>query len=86
MSVREANRYIKEGQFAPGSMLPKIQAALKFVEQSKPSSKLIITSIDKAKDALNGLTGTSIRKWEKEAQFKSSFLIYFTYYPNLKFM
>ena len=69
MSVREANRYIKEGQFAPGSMLPKIQAALKFVEQSKPSSKLIITSIDKAKDALNGLTGTSIRKWEKEAQF-----------------
>ena len=31
MSVREANRYISEGQFAPGSMLPKIQAALKFV-------------------------------------------------------
>lgn len=62
MTVEEARVHIAEGQFAPGSMLPKIQAALKFVETSKADSQLLITSIDRAADALMGLTGTMIRK------------------------
>ncbi len=59
LSVAEAKRYIGEGQFAPGSMLPKIEAALKFVE-SKPGRKAIITSLDKAVEALNGKAGTTL--------------------------
>ena len=51
MTLAEAEQYIKEGQFAPGSMLPKVQAAMKFV-QKNPSKKAIITSLDKAVDAL----------------------------------
>lgn len=59
MTLAEAEQYIKEGQFAPGSMLPKVQAAMKFV-QNNPSKKAIITSLDKAIDALEGKTGTVI--------------------------
>lgn len=59
MSLEEAARYVKEGQFAPGSMLPKVQACMKFA-RSYPNKKAIITSLDKAKDALAGLTGTVI--------------------------
>ena len=59
LSVAEAHQYIKEGHFAPGSMLPKIEAALKFVE-SKPGRKCIITSLDKAVEALAGKAGTTL--------------------------
>lgn len=59
MSAAEAKRYIKEGHFAPGSMLPKIEAALNFVE-SKPGRIAIITSLDKAVDAIEGRAGTTI--------------------------
>src|SRR5699024_4416440 len=59
MSIRDAHKYIDEGQFAPGSMLPKVQAAVKFV-QSKKGRKSIITSLDKAKEAILGKTGTVI--------------------------
>lgn len=59
MSVAEAKQYIKEGHFAPGSMLPKIEAALSFVE-SKPGRIAIITSLDKAVDAIEGRAGTTI--------------------------
>ena len=59
MSAAEAKQYIKEGHFAPGSMLPKIEAALNFVE-SKPGRIAIITSIDKAVDAIEGRAGTTI--------------------------
>lgn len=59
MSAAEAKQYIKEGHFAPGSMLPKIEAALNFVE-SKPGRIAIITSLDKAVDAIEGRTGTTI--------------------------
>ncbi|MBQ2770836.1 MAG: carbamate kinase [Clostridia bacterium] len=59
LSVEDAKGYIKEGHFAPGSMLPKIEAAVKFVE-SKPGRVSIITSLDKALDALNGKGGTRI--------------------------
>lgn len=59
MSAAEAKQYIKEGHFAPGSMLPKIEAALNFVE-SKPGRVAIITSLDKAVDAIEGCAGTTI--------------------------
>ena len=55
----EAKRYMAEGHFAPGSMLPKIEAAVKFVE-SKPGRRSIITSLDKAVEALEGKAGTTI--------------------------
>lgn len=59
MSLKEAAQYIDEGQFAPGSMLPKVEAAMKFV-RIYPNKKAIITSLDKAIDALEGKTGTVI--------------------------
>lgn len=57
LTVDEAEKHIADGQFAPGSMLPKVEAALKFV-RSKPGRRAIITSLDKAVDALAGKTGT----------------------------
>lgn len=59
LSVAEAKQYIAEGHFAPGSMLPKIEAAVKFVE-SKKGRKAIITSLDKALEALGGKAGTTL--------------------------
>lgn len=59
MSIPEAQQYIGEGHFAPGSMLPKVQAAIKFAE-SKPGRKALITSLEKAKDGIAGRTGTVI--------------------------
>lgn len=59
MTLEEAGRYIEEGHFAAGSMLPKVEAAMKFVRQN-PSKKAIITSLDKAIEALEGKTGTVI--------------------------
>ena len=59
ISVGEAEQYIKEGHFAPGSMLPKVEAAIKFIK-SNPDKKALITSLEKAKDGINGLTGTVI--------------------------
>ena len=57
MSLAEAARYCEEGHFAPGSMLPKVQACMKFV-RANPGKRAIITSLDKAIDALEGKTGT----------------------------
>ncbi len=57
LNLSDAVKYIEEGQFAPGSMLPKVQAAMKFV-RANPNRRAIITSLDKAMDALNGETGT----------------------------
>ena len=59
ITVADCERYIAEKHFAPGSMLPKIQAAMKFAS-SKPGRRAIITSLDKAVDALNGKAGTVI--------------------------
>ncbi|MCL1808156.1 MAG: carbamate kinase [Clostridiales bacterium] len=55
----ECEKYISENQFAPGSMLPKVQAAMKFVK-ANPSKKAIISSLGKAVDAIAGKTGTEI--------------------------
>ena len=59
ITVEEAKKYIAEGQFAPGSMLPKVEAAVKFAE-SKPGRVALITLLEKAKDGINGKTGTRI--------------------------
>jgi len=59
VTAAEARKYVGEGHFAPGSMLPKVEAAIKFVE-SKPGRKAIITSLDKAVDAISGSAGTTI--------------------------
>ena len=59
ITVAEAEQYIAEKHFAPGSMLPKIQAAILFAK-SKPGRRAIITSLDKAVDALHGAAGTTI--------------------------
>lgn len=59
MSLAEAARFVTDGQFAPGSMLPKVEACMKFA-RTYPSKKAIITSLDHATDALAGLTGTVI--------------------------
>ncbi|MDI6600368.1 MAG: carbamate kinase [Thermoanaerobacteraceae bacterium] len=59
MSVEEAEKYINEGQFTPGSMLPKVQAAVIFAK-SRSYRKAIITSLEKAEEAMEGKTGTVI--------------------------
>lgn len=59
MTLEEATKYMEEGQFAAGSMLPKVQAAMKFV-RANPDKKAIISSLDKALEALSGETGTHI--------------------------
>lgn len=59
LSVEEAERYAEEGHFAPGSMLPKVQAAVMFVKEN-PGKKAIITSLFKSLEALDGKTGTVI--------------------------
>jgi len=59
MSLAEAVQYVQEGHFAPGSMLPKVEAAMKFV-RANPGKKAIITSLDSALDALDGKTGTVV--------------------------
>ena len=52
---------MEEGHFAPGSMLPKVQAAVDFIEEKKGSGrKAIITDLAHALDALAGKTGTII--------------------------
>lgn len=59
LTVEEAEKYIGEDQFAKGSMLPKIEAALEFVT-SKNGRRAVITSLENAKEALSGKTGTWI--------------------------
>lgn len=57
MTVKEAEQYIGENQFAPGSMLPKVQAAVQFV-RSKKGRKALITSLEQVAHALKGQNGT----------------------------
>jgi carbamate kinase len=56
LSIKEAEGYLKEGQFAKGSMGPKVEAAMRFLKGG--GTRAIITSLEKAKDALNDKTGT----------------------------
>ncbi|MCL2406422.1 MAG: carbamate kinase [Defluviitaleaceae bacterium] len=57
LTVARAKELAAEGHFAPGSMLPKVQAVCMYVE-TKPGRKAIITSLEKAADALAGTSGT----------------------------
>ena len=59
LTVDDAKKYIAEGQFAPGSMLPKVQAAVDFAN-SKEGRTAMITLLEKAKDGIQGKTGTII--------------------------
>jgi carbamate kinase len=59
VSVDEARRYIQEGHFAKGSMLPKVEAAIGFAA-SKPGRTTLITLLSKARDGIEGRTGTRI--------------------------
>lgn len=59
LSVKDALKYIDEEQFAKGSMLPKVKACIEFVKDS-PNKKAIIGSLEKAKDAIKGKSGTLI--------------------------
>ena len=60
LTPETAGKYVDEGQFAPGSMLPKVQAAVKFAE-SKPGRSALITLLDRAADGIAGKTGTIVR-------------------------
>ena len=59
LTPEEAAKYIAEGHFAPGSMLPKMEASLLFA-QSGPNRRALITLLSKAKEGIEGKTGTSI--------------------------
>ena len=59
LTPAEAREYIAQGQFAPGSMLPKVEAAVQFAE-SKPGRAALITLLEKARDGIEGRTGTRI--------------------------
>ena len=59
ITAKEAEGYIAQGQFAKGSMLPKVQACLEFVK-ALPGRTAIITSLEKASGALHGQAGTRI--------------------------
>jgi carbamate kinase len=58
MTVEEAKKYMEEGHFKPGSMLPKIKAAIRFLESG--GSEVLITNPESIKLALQGKTGTRI--------------------------
>ena len=59
ITVDEAEGLIQEGHFAPGSMLPKVQAAVQFAA-SKPGREALITLLQKAREAIEGQTGTRV--------------------------
>lgn len=62
MSVAEARELIGEKQFAPGSMLPKVESCISFVENNTHGGTALITSLSRAAEALKGQTGTIITK------------------------
>lgn len=61
INIEEARQYIAEGHFAPGSMLPKVESCISFVENTN-GGRALITSLEKAREALQGKTGTVITR------------------------
>ncbi|WBW49342.1 carbamate kinase [Peptoniphilus equinus] len=59
LTIEEATQYMNDGEFAEGSMKPKVAAAIEFAA-TKPGRKALITSLDKAAEGLKGETGTTI--------------------------
>ena len=86
MDLSEANKYIRDGEFARGSMLPKVEAMVDYISYKKDGVG-IITSLDCAKEALLNKTGTIIKnsqkggkkmaKKGKKREFMSAFTIIF---------
>lgn len=68
ITLEQAKQYIDEGHFAPGSMLPKVQAALDFAS-SKPGRTALITLLEKARDGILGKTGTHIHAQSRKGEF-----------------
>lgn len=61
MTATEAERFLAAGEFPPGSMAPKVQAAINFVRNCQsPSAEVLITSCERAAEAFSGKTGTRI--------------------------
>jgi len=58
ITLEQAKQYMKEGHFKPGSMLPKMESAIQFIENG--GTHVIITSPEKLLDAVHGKTGTHI--------------------------
>ena len=69
MSPEEARRYFAEGHFPPGSMGPKIEAALTYL--ARGGQQVIITSPEKIPEALHGMAGTHIASLGKQARRRS---------------
>ncbi len=61
INMEEAEKYIKEGHFAKGSMLPKIEAGMQFIKEN-PKGFALITLLEKAKDGIEGKTGTILKQ------------------------
>ncbi len=59
MTTAQAQQLMAQGQFEPGTMLPKIEAAIAYLEK-KPDGRVLITSMDRLKDALKEKAGTAI--------------------------
>jgi len=59
LTVEQAQKYCDEGEFAPGSMLPKVEACMRFAK-SKPGRTALITLLELARDGVAGRTGTRI--------------------------
>ena len=62
MTIADCEKYIAEGQFAPGSMLPKVESCMEFVKNNDHGGTALITSLARAADALEGKTGTVITR------------------------
>lgn len=61
ITIQDCQKYIEEGQFAIGSMLPKIEACIEYLNKV-PEGRAIITSLEQAKESLSGKAGTTISK------------------------
>lgn len=61
VTLGEAKQYVNEGHFAPGSMLPKVEAAIDFA-QSKAGRTSLITLLEKSREAVRGETGTTFKQ------------------------
>jgi carbamate kinase len=62
MNVADAKKYIAEKQFAPGSMLPKVESCIEFVTRNGRGGTALITSLERASEALEGKTGTVLKQ------------------------
>ena len=62
VSTDELKHYISEDQFAPGSMLPKVEAAILFAEQSQKGGETVITSLENLSNVINENGGTRVVK------------------------